>query len=498
MGRLAISFWCGLSSKAREREREREEGYHTNYTGLLHAQVDFCGELENKGKAAKKSQLVRPFVFLALAPLQFMALTISVVCTAASLVIVLTCLVLQLRFSLFQHQQHYYNHPYNSFFAWQQSLQDWLPRLDHDGIHVSPKQKHHEQTQRQELPTTTNLHPVDCNQLLAQRIALGDPNEHPNQFVQLVHKSPAPHSFHMSLHNATYDPMRWKSIATTGRYYETVLERIWGTILRRALLEDSKDNIHVVDVGGNVGYYALYSAAFDTTHASRRITVDSFEPNPLNLLRTCESLQLNQWNTNNNGTRRITTDDAAAAIAENDNDDGPNIRLWQYGMSNQSDQTLHFVVPHRPFNPGGGQVVTRAVPGRSMPIRVMTLDDFGRAQGWWSSIEILKVDVERHEGHVLQGAHELLARHVVRHVFVEVGRDVPAVFIRQGLQHLLSANYTLCRFGYLLGPAQPVPPELTRTTTDEEFLEAFIVFLKRRRMDCVNLWWSQSADLCFE
>ena len=123
---------------------------------------------------------------------------------------------------------------------------------------------------------------VDCTALTKQT-AGKDPNPGP-QYVVEVNQAPTANPFFISLHKFSFDPIRG-FIHANQRYYEFKLEVAWAEILQNAPPE-----ARILDVGGNVGYFSLLSAAMGSS-----FRVDTFEPNPLNLLRACESLEQNQW-----------------------------------------------------------------------------------------------------------------------------------------------------------------------------------------------------------
>ena len=65
-------------------------------------------------------------------------------------------------------------------------------------------------------------------------------------------------SFIISVHNETYDPVRWKSIYKQGTYYETLVQERFVNILSTNHNHHPLTSI-VVDVGANIGYYIPYS-----------------------------------------------------------------------------------------------------------------------------------------------------------------------------------------------------------------------------------------------
>jgi predicted methyltransferase len=92
-------------------------------------------------------------------------------------------------------------------------------------------------------------------------------------------------------------------------------------------LQKSPPKARVLDIGGNVGYYSLLSAA------SGAFVVDGFEPNLKNLLRFCESSVLNRW-----------TNEFEMSSSQ------PHLNIYAYGVSDHAGE-LPFYVRR---NPGEG------------------------------------------------------------------------------------------------------------------------------------------------
>ncbi len=109
---------------------------------------------------------------------------------------------------------------------------------------------------------------ISCD-VVQERVQSGqweDPN-HGQLFLRQVITKP---SFYISVHNQEYDRIRYNSIFETGDYYEVEVRERFEYILG----ENQKDwDYHhskfnhqrmplVVDIGGNIGYYTLLSAAW--------------------------------------------------------------------------------------------------------------------------------------------------------------------------------------------------------------------------------------------
>ncbi|KAG7339916.1 FkbM family methyltransferase [Nitzschia inconspicua] len=245
-------------------------------------------------------------------------------------------------------------------------------------------------------------------------------------FIRKIIK--APHHF-VSLHNNNYDHVRHSSIFIGGNYYEHHIHDRFERILaeaERTTIATARSLPIVIDVGANLGYYSLLSAA-------RQHAVISFEINPSNLIRLCESIQ---WNSN-------------LGMAKNKDPTtffGP-IRLFRNGVSNQHNQSLQVVVPG---NPGEASIqdVSQNDSNRRQQLEsfangtsandptfatTVTLDSFAIDHGWLPTtttqnnkasnrvvdIAILKIDTEGHEPFILQGATKLLSSHLIRNILIE-------------------------------------------------------------------------------
>lgn len=141
-----------------------------------------------------------------------------------------------------------------------------------------------------------------------------------------------------------------------------------------------------------------------------------------------------------------------------------NVTLW----SRQNIEILHAAVSDRPGtltlseasgfdgNEGTARIVetgAAAVEGASAhAVTAVTLDDLLGER----SVGVVKIDVEGHELHVLQGARRCLKARHLRDVVFEAGSDYPNAAHRL----LLNAGYQVAEIGSTwLGPhlAEPVP-----------------------------------------
>jgi hypothetical protein len=224
----------------------------------------------------------------------------------------------------------------------------------------------------------------------------------------------------------------------------------------------------VLDVGANVGYYSLLSAA-------RQHAVVSFEINPSNLIRLCESIHWNQqYHLPETPLQHPSGKDINQITSLFP------IRLFRNGVSNLHNETVQVVVPHH--NPGEAQVKPimeqpkhhhhEAATLYHSVATTVTLDAFAREHGWFTDattaitspgvalpkmdIAILKIDTEGHERYILEGAEQLLRSGMVRNVLMEYRTSCRKAVVNL----LLDAGYVL-----IYDPPQDMSMTLTKHPT---------------------------------
>ena len=222
--------------------------------------------------------------------------------------------------------------------------------------------------------TTNNNNNNNHNRVLLARNVITDPQ------------------FAISVHNREYDRVRYSSIYIKGDYYEKKVRNRFLFILnedekgieeteeKQINNNDNNTLIHrgrrkirsrtkpfVIDVGGNIGYYTLLSASLNHH-------VITFEINPANLIRLCESIQLNL---DPNDEDSIQVDNVKPLLHQADRkrqeveEEGrevngrrllstypfskDSVEIYRYAVSNQSGQSLEVDIPKR--NPGEAHVV---------------------------------------------------------------------------------------------------------------------------------------------
>ena len=140
------------------------------------------------------------------------------------------------------------------------------------------------------------------------------------------------------------------------------------------LLELCKPGATVIDVGTNVGWTLLNLGRLSQTGS-----VYGFEPDPYNYRLCKENVSLNKLN---------------------------NISLFPLGLSDVNAQ-LNMEV-RAPSNRGGNRISTSSKG--SYKVDVIRLDDFEATKSA-NRIDLIKIDVEGYELHVLKGAVGVLRQH---------------------------------------------------------------------------------------
>ncbi len=213
-----------------------------------------------------------------------------------------------------------------------------------------------------------------------------------------------------------------------GNYYEEVVIRRFEYILRETNNIFNFNSVGlplVIDVGGNIGFYSLLSAAWN--HAAL-----TFEINPANIVRICESLHLNSVN-----RYRFSEISHSKTMA---------VMVHQQGVSNTTGATFRVEVHRNP-----GQTALENTPqgedsGNTsqyvFSTTTVTLDDFAQERGWFErkdlTVAILKIDTEGHEEQIILGAKRFLQAQVARNILLEY-----RFHCREAMSFLLDSGYMI-------------------------------------------------------
>jgi FkbM family methyltransferase len=283
------------------------------------------------------------------------------------------------------------------------------------------------------------LEPVSCLELLdsyrkKQIVQLKDHITYHKSYVRLM-KTEIP--FYLSTSDKTVDGIR-AEMFDKGDYYEEIMTTTMQTILKgvsKRIGEHStiKKRPVMLDVGGNVGWFSMLSAA----HGAE---VFVFEPNVVNMIRLCESSVLNGWSPSSNPENNQVHPYLKGV------NDVHGIQKVMYKVDATNPGSFSFEEKHAAEG-------LNVVEGE---LQLVTLDALAQSQHWLEDkdsaiIAILKIDVEGLELKVITGAQKLLSSHKIQYIFLEWKVDQVE---RWGAMAtiLLDAGYVLYKFGGWMGP----------------------------------------------
>lgn len=186
---------------------------------------------------------------------------------------------------------------------------------------------------------------------------------------------------------------------------------IWDRIV--SLTPSDASGLVFVDVGANIGYFSLAAA-------SMGYNVVAFEPMSRNAKKLAKSIKMNEF--------------------------GSRVTLYQNAVTDVSGQ--HVVLKETDAtNQGNGQIVSttlgvngvNGVYGVDYATSVTLSDALSGINAF-----IVKIDVEGHEGAVLQGARDWVCGNVVQHLIVEVSDATKKNSeLLELLQFMISAGYVM-------------------------------------------------------
>jgi len=173
----------------------------------------------------------------------------------------------------------------------------------------------------------------------------------------------------------------------------------WDSFIWERIVSLTPDDVRLeglvfVDVGANIGYFSLAAA-------SMGYNVVAFEPMSRNAKKLAKSIEMNEFDF--------------------------RMSLYQNAVSDKSGQDVLLRETDR-SNQGNGQII-RTLPAaeesRKTPEQRQYGVDYATSVTLSDVLDgvdafILKIDVEGHEGKVMQGAREWICNNVVRHVIMEI------------------------------------------------------------------------------
>ena len=307
---------------------------------------------------------------------------------------------------------------------------------------------------------------MDCRALLqgGRNGTVEDPNK-----GQLLSRFTAGYpQFWVSIHVAEYDPVRYDMLKK-GIYYESILSESFTEILK----EDKGG--HVIDVGGNIGWFTLLSRAMGHT-------VDTFEPHPSNILRLCESMCLNGWEVCNTVQPMLGELKPSKAYVD----------VHPIGLLHEPSK---LVLESKGASPGQGRLRDTATKPEAINVSVSTLDAMAEKLGWLKKdIAILKVDVEGREFDVFNGAQQLIKSGRVRNIFMEgnVYRKRKPKFLALS-SFLIESGYVAHKIGGYKGPSRIYEPPPGENYTSG-LVWACTGFGARKVQNQCNMWWKLSPN----
>ncbi|CAJ1940196.1 unnamed protein product [Cylindrotheca closterium] len=310
------------------------------------------------------------------------------------------------------------------------------------------------------------ISPILCTQKLANRKSDStDPNQHLKESAY-KHITLTDPNMYISLHDETFDDMRWAYIYKKGNYYETGITEQFRSILRNTTQPGL-----VIDVGMNIGWFTVYSRAMGHK-------VAGFDPNPIMHTRLCESLKLNGWLEDN------------------------TVQSFAYGLGAEPAM-LQFTTGK---NPGKASFFEDRMAKRfrkKSEVPVVRLDDVADQHGWITDVNtpiyLWKLDVEGYEYHVLEGSRKLLQSRRVQNIILENSDHDP--------QHVVDMFIQLYRAGYEMKmlsstEGKPCRPKLVEslnemfakvaTSSAESLLDKPEIALFTRVT--YNIWWVRRKD----
>lgn len=315
------------------------------------------------------------------------------------------------------------------------------------------------------------LSPVSCVDLVdTSRKNATDKNKN-RLFLRYTKDEP---QFWISLHEKNFDPTRWQ-VMHYGRYYEQIQSKAFIDVL------GNSSKPRVIDVGGNIGWYSLLSAAMGAQ-------VDVFEPNKVNFLRTCESICVNSWldePCNNIGDLSVSGSKRNGRV-----------RIFPVGVG-QNEGLVKFDTGDSSYNnPGQGKIVgpiktSKQTERKYQEIRVIPLDKLATQLGWnKGDVDIMKLDVEGFELDVVLGAKTLLKSNRIKNIFME--GDVSVAGDRLKFKKLVGiiadSGYKVFKIGGFSGPTDAEVPPM-----DANIAEALTYSCSHKRGGSLrkkcNIWW---------
>ena len=321
--------------------------------------------------------------------------------------------------------------------------------------------------------------PLSCRKL-QEAVKHNQSVADPNRGEMYTTTTREPPKFQISVHHQDFDPAAWH-IYTEGFYFEVGLHSAFTAILNatshsismtgKQQQQQQQPQMHVLDVGGHIGYFSLLAAA----HGN--MVVDAFEPNLKHSIRLCESMILNNWY--NEYEQQSSS---------------KNARINWHPYATGKSESIEVFQEH-PIDPGMGTILKEGAPDteKGYQMRVISLDNFANSRGWFETkpdIAIFKVDVDGYEAHVMEGAKQLLNSHIIRNIFMEAAirnkEELKAA--RNSLLIISQAGYKVRQWGDVKGPQNDV--DWSHLTDPEHIASQVIAQAAKHEGKFLNVWWT--------
>lgn len=218
--------------------------------------------------------------------------------------------------------------------------------------------------------------------------------------------------------------------------------------------------------------------------------VDVFEPNPKNYLRMCESICVNNW-LDGGGCPHL------GDVSVEGSNQGGRIRIFPVGVGSEEADALFQSGLASRNNPGAGAItevkhIPKVSKTKYVNIKIMPLDVMGKHLGWYNErIDLMKIDVEGYELHVIRGAKELLKARVIQNIFMEGDVSGPAMQkrFREVVRTFADAGYVVFKVGGYSGPSDQDVPKMDNDIESTLAARCAIGEGGRKKRKKCNLWW---------
>ena len=306
-----------------------------------------------------------------------------------------------------------------------------------DGMHTTAAKKMESKLEKMESTTDNDPDALDCKDYLRsfRQGLISNVEQVPGYEKSYVTRTLTPVPFYWATHSPLLDKIRASSFIQ-GFYYESeltarVIEAFKGDG------DNSNDSQEIfLDVGGNIGWFSLVAAA----HGASKVY--TFEPNPTNLLRICESIILNGF------------EDIIQVIPKGVSNVDETRMLYQGSESNPGSFTFNRLVSMRLNNR------TAVELGEMLLVQ---LDSFAEKRGWFAKssnnspavkIAFFKLDVEGFEPMIMKGTTKLFNSGIVRQFAMEMknGKMHSNRQKKDMVKTVFEAGYDLYQTGSYRGP----------------------------------------------